>query len=72
VGITYEYEPATTAGSRVPNKDCKSVFNPETKSKVCITLAFSPCDSKTPHSNPVSRKINQEKKKKKSIKGTVA
>lgn len=46
MGITYVYEAVTTVGSRVPNRDWKSVLNPETKSMVCITLAFSICDKR--------------------------
>jgi len=44
VGIIYAYEPTATEGRRVPNKVWKSVLNPEVKSNVCITLAFSACD----------------------------
>lgn len=62
VGIIYEYEPTTTDGSRVPNKDWKSVLNPETKSNVCITLDFSACDKKTPRLDQLKRKTDQERK----------
>lgn len=37
MGIVNAYEPPTIDGSRVPNKVCASVFNPERKSCVCIT-----------------------------------
>lgn len=46
VGIIYVYEPTTTVGSLVPNRDCNNVFNPETNSMVCTTLAFSICGGK--------------------------
>lgn len=41
VGMMKAYEPPITTGSRVPNKVCKSVFIPATKSIVSITSAFS-------------------------------
>ena len=55
VGIIYAYEPTTTEGSLVPNKDCKSVLNPETKSNVCITLAFSACDDQKKNSSKLNK-----------------
>lgn len=67
VGITYVYEPTTTEGSRVPNRDCMNVFNPETKSMVCTTLAFSICREKRLNQliNLINGNINKAEPQKK-------
>lgn len=41
VGATKVNDPPMTVGNLVPNKVCSNVFNPATKSRVWITLAFS-------------------------------
>lgn len=40
-GTMKAYEPPTTVGNRVPNRVCRSVLIPSTKSRVCTTLTLS-------------------------------
>jgi hypothetical protein len=42
-----------TVGSRVPKRDCSSVFIPVTNSSVCTTLTLSPCKQR--HQSPSER-----------------
>lgn len=41
MGTMKAYEPPITVGNRVPNRVCRSVLIPSTKSRVCTTLTLS-------------------------------